>query len=80
MTEDIYGGSWIFIALFCIIFIVGIAISDNPMIYGFSLILGFGMLIMMNIVYSPSIIGVGATILYLVIGIIIIMMKGSERN
>lgn len=78
--QDIYGGSWLFIALFAIIFIVGMAVSDNPMVYGASLVLGFAMLIMMNIVYSPSIIGVGATILYLVIGIIIIMMKGSERN
>lgn len=79
-AADLYGASLIFIALIAIILIIGISISDNPMIYGIMFILGLIVLIALNIIYTPSIIGVGATILWLIVAVIMVMIKGSNRQ
>ena len=77
----LYGGSIIFVAVLVFLVIMGIgASSDNPMIFGIILIVSSFILVTLNIIYSPSVIGVGATILWFVIAIAMLLIKGSNRT
>jgi hypothetical protein len=78
--SDIYGGSLIFIALFAIVMIIGIALTDNPMVFG--LILGLGSIVMvaLNIIFTPSVVGIGATILWFIVSLVLVLIKGSNRQ
>ena len=79
--KDIYGGdSIMFISLFVLLTIIGASISDNP-VYS-ALFLGLGMILMfsLNLVANTGFIGATATILYLLIAIVLIVIKGSRRN
>ncbi len=58
----------------------GMGASDNPMISGIFLILGVFLLVGLNLVYSTSWIGVGATILWFVVAVLIIIIKGGSRR
>jgi hypothetical protein len=78
--KNIYGSNLLFIALFSIFIIIGIAITDNPMTYGIIFIIGVISMFALNIVYTPSFIGVGATVLWLVIAVALILIKGSDRQ
>jgi len=83
LTHDasaIYGGSLIFISLIMILLIIGMSITDNPMTLGIMLIFGIIILTTLNIINSVTFIGTGATILWLVIAIVIILIKGSSRH
>ncbi len=78
---DIYGGSIVLIAMLIFLTIVGIgATSDSPMVMGLSMIIGSVVLVGLNIVYTPSIFGVGATILWFVILIVLVLIKGGDRQ
>lgn len=79
--SDIYGDNLIFIAMLIFLVIVGVgASSDSPMFMGISLAVGSIVLIGMNLVYSPSLFGVGATILWFIIAIGLVLVKGSDRS
>jgi len=78
---SIYGGSLVLIGLIMIVSIIGIGVSNNPMITAIFGLVGGGMLIAMNLLDTGvgSYIGAGATILWLFIAIVIILIKGSKR-
>ncbi len=78
--SDIYGSNLIFIGLFAVLIIIGLALSDDPMIYGIVFLLGAIVMVALNIIYTPSIIGVGATILWLVVSVVLLLIKGSNRQ
>ena len=80
--SDIYGGNIVLLSLFLFLTLIGIGISNNPMITGFFLIFGAIMGVALNLVGtgSSSFIGAGATILWLIIAIIIIIIKGTNRT
>jgi hypothetical protein len=78
--EDVYGSNLIFVALVGFILILGVSLTDNPMIMGVGLVLATILLFALNIVYSPSIVGTGATVLFFIVAIIIILIKGSDRQ
>jgi len=78
--SDLYGTNIIFIGLMVIITLIGIGLTDNPTIMGLILILGVIMMVGLNIIYTPSLIGVGATILWFVVAIVLILIKGSNRQ
>jgi len=83
LAEDpsqIYGSSLIFISLTIMLLIIGMSITDNPMILGIMLVFGIIILTVLNMVNSFGWIGPGATILWLVVAIIIILIKGSNRQ
>ncbi len=65
--------------IFLIIAGIG-ASSDNPMLMGIMLIIGSVILVALNVVYSPSFIGVGATILWFIIALVLILIKGGSRS
>lgn len=78
---DIYGDSLVLLAMLVFLVFVGIgAGSDSPMAMGAALIIGSIALVALNIVYSPSIIGKGATVLWFIISIGIVLIKGSNRQ
>jgi hypothetical protein len=78
--SDIYGSNLIFIAIFGVLVIFGIMIVDNPMISGIILIIGVIFMIALNILASPSIVGVGATVLWFIVAIVLLLIKGSKRQ
>ena len=78
---DIYGGSIIVIAMLIFLVFIGIgASSDSPMMMGIMLIIGSFVLIGLNIIYSPSLWGAGATILWFIIAVVLVLIKGSNRQ
>lgn len=81
-SSDIYGSNIVFLGIFLTITIIGVGISDNPMIMGFFIILGSLLLIALNIVDTgtSSFIGAGATFLWIVTAVIIVLIKGAKRT
>lgn len=79
-ASQIYGSSLIFISLTIMLLIIGMSITDNPMILGIMLVFGIIILTVLNMINSFGWIGPGATILWLVVAIIIILIKGSNRQ
>jgi len=79
--SNLYGSNLIFLALLVLVVILGIgASSDSPMIMGLIMAIGLIILITMNLVYSPSFFGVGATVLWFIVSIVLVLIKGSNRQ
>ncbi len=78
-NKDIYGASIVFLMIFLYLTLIGVGISDNPMITGFFILLGAIIGIGLNLVSTEAFIGKGATILWLVIIIVMIWIKGAKR-
>jgi len=78
--KDRFGGVLIFAAMIMLMFIFGIGISDSPAITGIFLILGSILLVGLNLVYTTSIFGAGATMLWFVIAVLIVIIKGSGKR
>ena len=74
-----FGGVLIFSSIIILLFLFGIGVSDNPSISLVFLGLGSILLIGLNLFYSKSLIGTGATILWFIVAIIIILIKGGKR-
>jgi len=78
---DLYGTNIVIIGLIMFVTILGIGISGNPMVTGVFLILGSIALIGFNIIYSTSFIGgAGAIILWFIVAVIIVLIKGANRT
>jgi len=77
---DIYGTSIIFLSLMMMLTLIGVGISDSPIVNGFFIILGTIINIALNLYYSTGYIGAGATILWLIVVIILVMIKGARRQ
>jgi len=80
LPKDQYAGVLILSSIILLLFMFGMGASDNPMISGIFLILGVFLLVGLNLVYSTSWIGVGATILWFVVAVLIIIIKGGSRR
>ena len=74
-----YGGNLVFVGLLLIALFIGIGVTDNPIVLGFTLIIGTITLIVLNIFQQTGWIGAGATVLWLVVAIVIVMIKGANR-
>lgn len=79
-NRDIFGSSIIFLTIFLYLTLIGVGISDNPIITGMFILIGAVLGIGLNLVNSPSYFGAGATILWLFIIIIIVLIKGARRS
>ena len=82
MSSDpsvLYGSSLVFLTLFLFLSLIGVGISDNPMVTGVFLLIGSILAVGLNIMSSGAILGAGATILWFVVAIIIVLVKGSKR-
>ena len=73
--------SLMFVAIIVMLIFVGIgASSDSPMVMGIVLILGVIVLASLNILFVRSFVGVGATILWFIVAVIVLLVKGSNRT
>ena len=79
-ASDIYGTNQVFLALILMLTLIGVGISDNPMITGIFLLLGSILAVILNIFDSSGFTGAGATILWLIIAIILVLIKGAKRG
>jgi len=77
--KDIYGANLVFTALIIFVGLIGMGVTGNPIVMGMFLILSSVALIGMNIVYSTGFVGAGATILWFIVAVVIIMFKGANR-
>ena len=78
--SDIYGKALIFIALFMVFTLIGAAMSDNPVFTIMFFLVGVILLFAVNIIGNNGFIGATATILWLIVAIIIVVIKISKRN
>ena len=78
--SDLYGVSLIALSIFIMITLIGAGISDNPVFTIIFFMVGVILLFSLNLVANNGFIGGGATILFLIVGIIIILIKAARRN
>jgi hypothetical protein len=78
--SDWYGLSVVFLALFIMLTLLGAGLSDNPIYTVIFFMVGIVLLFALNLVTSKGFIGAGATILWIILAIIILMIKGGRRN
>ena len=78
--EDLYGRNLMFLGFFLMITLIGVGLGSSPMVSGIFLIIGAILSIAFNLVSNTGLIGYGATILWLIIAVIIILMKGARRE
>lgn len=77
---DIYGVTLIGLSIFIMMTLIGVGISNNPVVTVLFLMLGVVLLFSLNLVSNNGFIGATATILWLFIAMIIILIKGVKRN
>jgi len=79
-NRDIFGTSVIFLTMFLFMTLIGVGISDNPMITGAFLLIGVMLSVGLNLVNTGAYYGSGATILWVFIAIVMILIKGAKRT
>ena len=78
--QQIFGGGLVFVAILSMLIIIGVSISDNPITMIFSIVIGFILLMVFNVIGHTGFIGAGATFLFLIIAVVIALIKGVKRN
>lgn len=79
---EIYGSNLIFLTLFLFLTLIGLGISANPMIMAIFLVIGSVFAILLNLTGTGGVrfIGAGATVLWFIIAIVIVLIKGAKRS
>lgn len=77
---DIYGGVLVVLGLFVMMTLLGAGLSDNPVFTVIFFMLGVILLFALNLVANNGFIGYTATILWLVVAVIIVIVKGANRS
>ena len=79
--QQLYGSNLVFLSIFIFLTLIGAGITDNPIMMTMSFLIGVFLLMMLNLTSATGgFIGGTATVLYLVIAIIIIIIKGVKRE
>lgn len=79
-NRDIYGASIMFLTIFLYLTLIGVGISDNPMVTSFFILLGVILAIGLNLVSTNAFVGKGATVLWIFIIIALLFIKGGKRS
>ena len=79
-SKEIYGGILAMLCIFVFLTLLGAGLGDNPISTVAFLLVGVILLMGLNLVDSTGYIGTGATVLFLVISIILVIIKGAKRN
>ncbi len=77
---SLYGNNLMFLGLFLMVMMIGVGLGSSPMISGIFLIVGAVVAIPLNLVTNTGFVGAGATILWLIIAVVVILMKGARRE
>lgn len=75
-----YGASMVFIGIFMILTLIGAGLSDNPVYTLVFLFVGVVLVFALNLVANNGFLGAGASILWLFLAILIVIIKGARRN
>lgn len=75
-----FGASRIVLAMLAFMILIALGISESPVMFGIFFILGIIFLTMMNLVSGLSIIGFGATAIWMIIAVILIIIKVGRRQ
>jgi hypothetical protein len=78
--SDIYGSVLVILALFIMLTLIGAGMSDNPIFTLVFLMIGVILLTALNIFGNNGFIGGTATILFLIVAIVIVIIKAGGRN
>lgn len=78
--SDIYGVVAVFLSFFLMITLIGAGVSDNPVFTIIFFMVGVIALFALNLVANNGFIGGSATILYLIIAVILVLVKGARRS
>jgi hypothetical protein len=79
-SSEIYGVILVVLSLMVMMTLIGLAISDNPVISAVFLFVGVVLIYGMNLVQNTGFVGATATILFLAIAIILVIVKAGRRN
>lgn len=80
--KDTYGASIIFLSIFLLLTLAGIGLGSNPMVSGIFLVIGMVLLLGFNMVTGnvSNAVGLSAGIMWLILAIIIVLIKGAKRS
>ena len=78
--SDIYGGVVAFIGIIALMVLVGVGVSDNPVLTTIFIIVGIILMYSLNIVSNSGFVGATATVLWLLVALVIVLIKGVKRN
>ena len=78
--SEIFGANLVFLTLFLYLTLIGLGISDSPMVMGVFLIFGAILGIALNLIDATGFIGKGATVLWFFIAVFVVLIKGAKRN
>jgi len=78
--SDIYGVALTFLSLVILLTLIGAGLSDNPVYTIIFFMVGVILLYSLNLVAGNGFIGGTATILWLIVAIIILLIKGGKRS
>jgi len=73
-----YGTNGVFLSLILMLTLIGLGLGDNPMITGLFMILGAILGLVLSL--STGTIGIGTTVIWLIVAVAIILIKGSRRS
>ncbi len=80
--KDTYGTNIIFLSLFLLLTLTGIGLGSNPMISGIFLLIGVTLLLAFNLMSGSvsNAVGLSAGIMWLILAILIVLIKGAKRT
>lgn len=78
--SEIYGTILIVLGLFVMLTLMGAAMSDNPVFTIVFFVVGVIILFALNLVANNGFIGATATILWLIVAVVIVIIKGAQRS
>jgi len=79
-SSDIFGVILVFLSVLVMMTLIGVGVSDNPVITGVFLFVGVLLLVGINLIQSTGFIGATATILFFAIAVIIVIIKAARRS
>lgn len=79
-SADIFPGILIMLSVLVMITLIGMGVSDNPVITAVFLFIGVLVLFAMNLIQNTGFIGSTATILFFAIAVILVIIKASRRS
>lgn len=78
--NDIYSGVLVILGLFVLFSLIGASITGNPVIMIVCFLIGVIALVFLNLISNNGFIGATASVLFLIIAIVIILIKIGRRN
>jgi len=79
-SSDIFPGILIMLSVIVMITLVGMGVSDNPVVTAVFLFIGVAVLFGINLIQNTGFIGATATILFFAIAVILVIIKAARRN